>query len=252
MQEAYKVDLAYIHDEGFGHFARGAVVVLLAALRQAGIKNRLIVDLGCGSGILSQEVKNAGYEVLGLDISEQMIARAKRRVPQGQFLVTSFFEAELPSCGAVAAIGECFNYLFDHTNSHPKLLDLFTRIYHALEPGGIFLFDVAEPGRVSGPNPQQHFVEGKDWVVLVTAEEDSEKQLLTRRIITFRQVDKLYRRDEEVHTLRLIRRESVEEALHSLGFRTNLLESYEKVKFKPGHIGFLACKPKMDKHECRH
>ena len=85
----------------------------------------------------------------------------------------SLLSADLPRCVAVAAVGECLNYLFDPGNTRPKLVKLFRRIHAALEPGGLFILDVAEPGRVSGAGPQRTYVEGKDWAVLVTNEEDT-------------------------------------------------------------------------------
>ena len=56
-----------------------------------------MIDLGCGSGILSRAVSEAGYDVLGIDISEAMIAMARQRVPRGQFRVESLLTAELPA-----------------------------------------------------------------------------------------------------------------------------------------------------------
>ena len=75
--EPYRNDLAYIHDAGFGQIARAAAPVLLDALRRQGTVRGLVVDLGCGSGILARDVVDAGYEVLGIDISQAMIALAR-------------------------------------------------------------------------------------------------------------------------------------------------------------------------------
>ena len=79
----YSDDLAYIHDSGYGDFARGAAPALLRALRTSGFQSGLVVDLGCGSGIWAQRLLDAGYKVLGLDISPAMVrlARKKARMP---------------------------------------------------------------------------------------------------------------------------------------------------------------------------
>src|ERR1700722_1415793 len=89
MATAYGDDLAYIHDAGFGRYAREAGPVLADALRRGGITEGLGVDLGCGSGILSAKVIELGYQTLGIDISERMIALARKHVPGGQFRVES-------------------------------------------------------------------------------------------------------------------------------------------------------------------
>src|SRR5262249_57706897 len=103
MADAYREDLAYIHDAGFGGYARSAAAVLLRALRQAGAERGLVIDLGCGSGILAAEIAAAGYDVLGFDISSAMVALARRHVPQAHFPVQSLWAAYLPPSLAVPA-----------------------------------------------------------------------------------------------------------------------------------------------------
>ena len=53
-----------------------------------------------------------------------------------------------------------------------RLVSLFRRIYGALCPGGLLLFDVAEPGRVPGSGSSRTFVEGEGWAVHVAVEGD--------------------------------------------------------------------------------
>jgi SAM-dependent methyltransferase len=240
MTDAYRDDLAYIHDAGFGNFAREAALVLLGALRRQGTLRGTVIDLGCGSGILSRAVAEAGYDVLGIDVSPAMIALARQRVPRGQFRVESLLNAELPPCVAVAAVGECFNYLFDESNTKSKLAKVFRRVYGALAPGGLFLFDVAEPGRVPGPEPRRTFMEGDDWAVLATTEEDRRRALLIRRITSFRRVGELFRRDQEVHRQRLLTRADLARHLRKLGFRVRILRRYGPLRFGPGQVGLLA------------
>src|SRR4051794_25093950 len=76
MSSAYREDLAYIHDAGFGGIATSAAPVLRDALRRRGIVSGLVIDLGCGSGILSEAMSAAGHDVLGIDISGAMLALA--------------------------------------------------------------------------------------------------------------------------------------------------------------------------------
>jgi SAM-dependent methyltransferase len=243
MPDAYRNDLAYIHDAGFGHFARSAAPVLLDALNRGSFERGLVVDLGCGSGILSKEISVAGYDVLGIDISEAMITLARHRVPQGRFETASLLTTEIPPCVAVAAVGECLNYLFDAGHSRSKLKSLFRRIHRALAPGGLFLGDVAEPGRVPAGGTQKSYWEGEDWVVLVTSQEDGRRNLLTREITSFRKVGDYYRRDHESHHQRLLSRLELAGDLRRIGFRVRTLSGYGSLRFGPGHSGFLARKP---------
>jgi SAM-dependent methyltransferase len=240
---AYREDLAYIHDSGFGGFARHAGQVLVEALRCRGIAEGLVIDLGCGSGILSAVVTGSGYRALGIDISEGMVALARKHVAHANFRVESLLSAALPDCVAVAAVGECLNYLFDEGNTTATLVKLFRRIYRALEPSGLFILDVAGPGRVSGPGPYRTYMEGLDWAVLVTSEEDTRHRFLTRRITSFRRVGELFRRDQEVHQQRLIAQSEVVRQLRSIGFRVRTLRGYGELKFGRGHGGVMASKP---------
>jgi SAM-dependent methyltransferase len=242
MTDAYREDLAYIHDVGFGHLAKNAAQVLLNALRQSAIGRGTVIDLGCGSGLLARELAAAGYGVLGIDISEALLDIAKERVPTAHFRQESILKAELPPCVAVAAIGECFNYLFDEDNTEQALYALLHSIHEALDPGGLLLFDVAEPGRIPVCGSQQAHTQGEDWAVLMTAEEDRTNGLLTRRITTFRKVGELYRRDQEIHQLGLITRTKVLEYLSVLGFEVHILDSYGQLRLPPGLAGSLARK----------
>ena len=77
-----------------------------------------------------------------------------------------------------------------------------TFVHHAanaLPPGGLLLFDIAE--RESYPPHDERRVGGDDWSVI--AIKDSDGRRLTRRVLTFRQIDGETRRDEEVHVLEL-------------------------------------------------
>lgn len=239
MSEWYREDLAYIHDVGFRSYVLQALPGILATLKQQGIESGRVVDLGCGSGLSSEALVQAGYQVFGIDLSAAMIAIARQRVPQAQFQVASLFQAGIPDCQAVLAVGECLNYLFD-PDAH-ALLQTFRRIHAALAVGGVFLFDVAEPGQVPAETPVISFTEGDNWTVLVEKREDSE-HVLTRRIITFRQVGQHYRRDEEVHQQQLYAAESIADLLQQAGFEVAIDRCYGSFALPPAHAAFVARK----------
>jgi SAM-dependent methyltransferase len=240
----YRSDLAYIHDTGFGGFARNAAPGLLAALQQRNSKTGLVVDLGCGSGILARALTDAGYQVLGVDISPAMIERARKQAPEAAFRVGSLLKVELPPCIAVTAIGECLNYLFDPDTNRETLVELFERIFHALHPGGFFACDIAEPGfaRATGP-PKRHF-QGEDWAVLVEVIEDDRARTLTRSITTFRKIGDAYSRDEETHHLRLLRGVELAQDLRAIGFKTRIGRSYGDFQLSPANRVLFAGKPR--------
>jgi len=240
-RHAYRGDLAYIHDVGYGYFATGAAPWLLALFQRNQIERGLVVDLGCGSGIWAQALGAAGYDVLGFDISPAMIALARKRAPKAEFRCESFLDVRLPPCAAVTAMGEILNYQFDERNNFQHLARLFRRIHDALPPGGLFVFDGAEPGRVPGGYRERNAA-GADWACLSNSTEDQKQRTLTRDITTFRKVEKLYRRNHEVHRLRLFDREQVADELRKIGFRVRVIRGYGELRFPVGYVGFVARK----------
>jgi SAM-dependent methyltransferase len=241
MKDWYNEDLAYIHDVGFRDYALKSTPEILNILKHHQIVQGLIVDLGCGSGLAAEILDRSGYQVLGIDISPAMIAIAKKRVPTAEFRVASLFTAEIPLCVAVISLGECLNYLFD-PNGEDCLDALFERIYKALLPGGVFIFDGVIPGQVPAGEIVKSFTEGQDWLVLVEKQEDLSEQILTRRIITMRQVGELYRRTEEVHLQRLFNLETIVKQLQKTGFAVETMNHYGQFRLPPARIAFVAHK----------
>jgi len=239
---AYRADLAYIHDAGFGDFARHGAAAVLELLHRQRVRSGLVVDLGCGSGILAEALSRSGFDVLGFDISRAMVELSRQRVPAAEFRHASFLTARLPRCVAVTAVGEIFNYLFDKENTPARLGQLFRRVFAALEPRGLFVFDVALVGRVP-EGRRRSYTEAADWACLFEAEEDRVRKTLVRRITSFRKVGDLYRRDDEVHRLRLYERAELLKRLRHAGFRAGTVKAYGELRFPPGYLGFVARKP---------
>lgn len=227
----YRTDLAWIHHTGFSEFARQASAGVVDSLHAHGIHEGLIVDIGCGSGILARALTDAGYAVLGIDASPAMIELARITAPAARFEISSFDKATLPPCAAITAMGEVLNYAtLDHVR---------TFIHHAdqaLTPGGLLLFDIAERGGY--PPHDERRIGGDEWSVITI--KDSDGRQLTRRILTFRQIDGVTRRDEEVHVLELYEREELLAMLRERGFRVRVRRSYGSYRLPKGHAVYVA------------
>jgi SAM-dependent methyltransferase len=235
----YGGDLAAAHHKGFGHLARGAAPVLLAAL-PADAASGLVVDLGCGSGILARLLTDTGFAVLGVDISPDMVALAATVAPAARFVCSPLLDVDLPSCVAVAAVGEILNYAFDPRHGDEVLAEIFGRVAAALRPGGVFVFDVAGPGRAGPARSTQNVHDTGESVVVSRAEEDEAGTTLVRKITLFRRHGELYRRSDEEHVLHLHRPEHVEAALREAGFEVRRIDRYGDVALPPGLHGFVA------------
>jgi SAM-dependent methyltransferase len=238
---AYGQDLAYVHNVGFGSFAEQSAPGVLSILRRRGISSGLVIDLGCGGGLWARRLVDAGYGVLGIDVSLHMIAMARQRVPEATFRTASFLDGNLPPCTAITALGECFNYQFDVRNRRSSLRWLFRQAYRALQPRGLLIFDVAEPGRAEGSD--RRFWEGRDWACLTEYHHDHPRDRLTRRIITFRKVGRQYRRAEETHVQQLYEGSQLASDLRQIGFRVRTVRGYGSFRFQKAQVGLIARKP---------
>lgn len=239
MQDAYRAALTGIHDDAFGFIAEGAGRMLVAGLELNRIERGLVVELACGGGISSQIINDAGYDVFGCDSSESMIELARRRVPRGEFSVSSLYDVEIPPCVAVTAIGEAFNYRFDERAGLEAMREVLERAHVAMQPGGVLLLDVAL--RVSGLPRMEHMMwEGPGWRVTSEVVEDSANGRLEREIVTHTGVG-LQERDVEHHSLVLYDHEEVFELLRTTGFDPATLAAYSgDYKFSAHHGGFYA------------
>ena len=222
----YGADQAAIHHEAFGDLAAQAAAHLLSALDAAGLREGTVVDLGCGSGILARIMSDAGYDVRGVDISEDMIALARANAPGATFVHASLLDVELPHAVAVTAIGEALNYATDPRAGLGEIERLAARVHAALDLAGLFLFDVATPGR-HGADVVRKFHERGDWSMFVRLEEHDDGSL-DRRMTVFRAAgdDGLYRRTEEHHVLRLYDPSALTVALERVGFEVEVDADY--------------------------
>jgi SAM-dependent methyltransferase len=155
MRSAYAEDLAFVHHMGFGTVAHNAAATLLERWKPAG-EGALIVEVGCGSGIGARLLTEAGHDVLGIEPSPAFLELARRNAPRAKFRKGSFATAKLPRCHAITAIGEVLGYATEARSGWPEVLGFFERAHRALHPGGLFLFDVAGPGRVPKPGHKIH------------------------------------------------------------------------------------------------
>ncbi len=230
-----------VHHEGFGDFSREAAPDILMRLRAAGIHDGTVVELGCGSGILAGALIRAGFDVVGYDQSAALIDLARRQAPTATFHVGSLYDAELPTCVAVVSVGECLNYLQPGMiRRKPVPTRLFQRVFRALRPGGMLLFDLATPRRA---RREHRHVEAQHWSMLLDIVPIRERDQLVREIVTFSRSARGYERSFERHRLQLYRPSDVLAVLRSVGFRSRAARSYGEHPFPRGLTAFVARVP---------
>lgn len=241
MSAFYTEDLAFIHHAGFGDFARAAAPEMLALLRDSGWSDGLVVDIGCGTGILAHALLDGGFEVLGVDVSPAMIVLAGKVAPEARFITSSCYDAELPTCVAIVAIGEGLTYI---TEQDPKVVlpDFFSRAFDALVPGGVLLFDLIV-GPLDGPMKYRSTQQGSGWQVDVEVDEAPEDSMLSRQITIRRQIDGGERVSKEVHRARTFSPTEVLQLLAHCGFSAETHSAYGALPLPPRRLAFIGRKP---------
>ncbi len=114
----------------------------------------LVVDLGCGTGVLTELLFRMGYDMIGVDHSQEMLEAAlSRKAESGSeilYLCQDMRELELYSTvGTVISVCDCVNYLLEDEDVERT----FSLVNNYLYPGGLFIFDfntVYKYGQVIG------------------------------------------------------------------------------------------------------
>lgn len=116
---------------------------LTGLLKENGVESGLVLDLGCGTGSLTELLAARGYDMIGIDYSEEMLELAAgKRAESGQdilYLCQDMREFELyGTVRAVVSICDCINYITDPAD----LAEVFSLVNNYLDPGGVFIFDL--------------------------------------------------------------------------------------------------------------
>ena len=105
-------------------------------------KPPLVLDLGCGTGAMTERLASYGYEMIGIDHSSSMLEMAKNKEESSHhnilYLLQDMREFELyGSVAAVVCVCDSINYILELDD----LKQVFRLVNHYLDPGGLFIFD---------------------------------------------------------------------------------------------------------------
>jgi SAM-dependent methyltransferase len=135
----YHHDLALVHHRGFGFHARACAPGILRRLEPVRTRGGVVLELGCGSGLLTRELIAAGHRVIATDASPAMLELARGYAPAADIRPLVLPDDPLPPADAVVSVGHPLSYLPDEHAIDRAL----TAIARALRPGGIFAIDTA-------------------------------------------------------------------------------------------------------------
>lgn len=241
MNAFYQEDLSYVHSMGFASFAQHAGEMIASLLQERALKGT-VIDLGCGDGTVAKLLDDKGYEVFGVDVSSSFIEIAQKKVPRGIFVARSFFEVDLPEAQAIVSTSECFNYLYDGKGTESCLRDLFLKVYNALIPKGLFIFDVLIINHCVPTRQDARIYESEDWSMFVDTIEDRASETLVRDVTLFRKVGDFYRKSKETHTAKRYEAQSIQALLERAGFEVSTFNKYGGLQLENNHLGFIGVK----------
>ncbi|MFJ8063073.1 class I SAM-dependent DNA methyltransferase [Psychrobacillus sp. NPDC096426] len=187
-----------------------------------------LVDIGCGTGVLSVLFAKAGYDVIGLDLSESMLTIAQNRsIEHGtdiSFVCQSMSEIEGIDEVNVAVIAiDSINYL----ETFEEVEETFERIFTALASGGQLFFDVHSLYKMDEIYPNGPFTFEDEQVAYIWHTEKGEEAHSIYHDITFFVQDETgyYERFEESHYQRTYPLESYTDLLKQVGFASVTVSS---------------------------
>ena len=169
-------------------------------LRREGLKPRTAVDLACGTGSVARILAADGLKVTGVDLSEEMLTEAARKA-QGMknpplYVHQRLERLELPR-GVDLAV--CALDSLDYLTSPEDGRQAIFRVYRALNPGGIFLFDVNTPEKLRAMDGQVFLDEDDDVYCVWRGEFDEKTNICSYGMDLFQRRGDVWKRSFEEH-----------------------------------------------------
>ena len=188
-------------------------------LEEFGVKDGLVLDLGCGTGSLTECLARAGYDMIGADSSEDMLEIAMEKKERSGldilYLLQDMREFELyGTVRAVVSICESMNYILEYGD----LVQVFRLVNNYLDPGGIFIFDMNTEYKYEQLLGDQTFAEDReDGSFIWYNAYDPQEKINEYDLTLFEREGELFRRLKETHYQRAYSPEEVRQAAEEAG-----------------------------------
>lgn len=193
---------------------------LTERLKEYGIHDGLVLELGCGTGTMTELLAEAGYDMIGVDNSGEMLAEAmEKRAESGHdilYLLQDMQNFELyGTVRAIISVCDSMNYLTEEED----LLAVFQLANNYLDPGGLFIFDVNTVYKYQEILGERTIAENReDGSFIWENSYDPETGINVYELALFLpREDGLYEKDEEIHYQRAYSKERLEELIAQAG-----------------------------------
>ena len=205
-------------------------------LDREGIKPRTVVDLACGTGSVTVILARMGYQVLGVDMSEEMLTEAAMKTmdltPMPRFSCQLLQELRLPRAVDMAVCAlDSLDYIVDPEDCKEAI----RRIYKALNPGGVFIFDVNTPEKLRAMDGQVFLDEDDDVYCVWRGEFDESINICSYGMDLFQRRGEMWERSFEEHREYAYSEAQLREYLKAAGFTQ--IEVFADRLFQPPREG---------------
>lgn len=221
----YRHDLALVHDRGFAFHAAACAPGIVDLLAPVRARDGLVLELGCGTGLLTKELIAAGHRVIATDASPAMLEVARGAIggrAEDVYQLT-IPEDELPEADAIVAIGHPISYLPDADAVDRALIAMAG----ALRPGGVLAIDICDLqwglARRGVPNLGRA---GPDWAIITEFSMPSPDRFVRDMTTFVLNEDRSWRRDSEHHENVLVDTERIPRLLDEHGIDAQLRSSF--------------------------
>ena len=193
----YRDNLALVHHRGFGFHADMCAPGIVALLGPVRDRRGLVVELGCGSGLLTRHLLDAGHRVVATDASPAMLELARAAAPDAEDVrQVRLPDDPIPDADAIVSVGHALNYLPDQA----AIDRAFVAIAHALRPGGVLAMDVCDlEWGAARRGVATHGRVGQDWAIINETSTPAANRFVREMTIFVKNDDGSWRRDEERH-----------------------------------------------------
>lgn len=194
-----------------------------------------ILDLCCGTGELAQGLHQKGYQVTGLDGSEEMLRYARQNSPESEFILEDARLFKLPPTfhGAIST-----TYGLNHILTLEELTSVFRNVYAALVTNGVFIFDLKldEFYRSSWDNSVLGNIKDEYVWTMVRSYNAQTRQGEIKTAI-FQSIEQDWQRTNLAWEVKGYFKEEIEFALHNAGFKNIRIYDVEHDFNQPGCAG---------------
>lgn len=193
---------------------------LTSLLREYGAGEGILLDLGCGTGSLTELLAKQGYDMIGVDFSEDMLQIAMEKRVQSRlpilYLQQDMREFELyGTVRAVVSICDSMNYILEYED----LVQVFRLVNNYLDPRGVFIFDLNTEYKYREILGQSTIAEDREESSFIWDNDYDEEERINEYDLTLfiREEGELYRKYQETHFQRAYSLEEVKAAIEEAG-----------------------------------